>query len=116
MVPLDFTCISTARFYVMVNGSPRGFLPSTKGLRQDDPLSPLLFFIVMEALSKMLDRAMEGGFLSGFSVDNNGGNALSISHLLYANDTLICCGAEPEQLWHLRGVFIWFQAISRRLI
>ena len=29
-----------------------------------------------------------------------------------AHDTLIMCGAEPAQLWHLRGVFIWFQAIS----
>ena len=66
----------------------------------------------MEELSGMLDRAVEGGFLSGFSVGNNGCNVVSISHLLYAEDTLIFCGAEPDQLWHLRGVFIWFQALS----
>jgi hypothetical protein len=54
----------------------------------------------------MLDRAVEGGFLSGFSVGNNGRNVVSISHLLYAEDTLIFCGAELDQLWHLRGVFI----------
>jgi hypothetical protein len=28
------------------------------------------------------------------------------------DDTLIFCGADSEQVWHLRGVFIWFQAIS----
>jgi hypothetical protein len=50
--------------------------------------------------------------LAGFQVDNLGYNALSISHLFFANDTLTMCGADADQLWHLRGIFIWFQAIS----
>ena len=66
----------------------------------------------MEALSKMLDKAVEGGFLVGFDVDNSGRNALSISHLFFADDTLILCGADTYQLWHLREIFIRFQAIS----
>uniref|UniRef100_A0A2N9G249 Reverse transcriptase domain-containing protein n=1 Tax=Fagus sylvatica TaxID=28930 RepID=A0A2N9G249_FAGSY len=28
------------------------------------------------------------------------------------DDTLIMCEADPDQLWFLRGVFIWFQAVS----
>ncbi|RVW65252.1 putative ribonuclease H protein [Vitis vinifera] len=34
-----WSCISTARFSVLVNGEPAGFFPSSKGLRQGDPLS-----------------------------------------------------------------------------
>jgi hypothetical protein len=107
-----YTCISTARFSVLVNGSAHGFFPTSRGLRQGDPLSPLLFIIVMEALSRMLERAVAGGYISGFSVGDSNGTELSISHSLFADDTLIFCGADSEQAWHLRGVFIWFQAIS----
>jgi hypothetical protein len=65
----------------------------------------------MEALSRLLDKAIEGGFLTGFSVGNSEENLLTISHLLFADDTLIMCGAEPDQMWYLRGGFIWFQAV-----
>ena len=34
------------------------------------PLSPLLFVIVMEALSRMITRAVSEGYLSGFSIDS----------------------------------------------
>jgi hypothetical protein len=95
-----------------VNGSPRGFFHSSRGLRQGDPLSPLLFLLVIEALSRMLAKAVERGFISGFSVGNSIENLVTISHLLFADDTLIMCGVDPIQLWHLRGVFIWCQAIS----
>ena len=106
-----YTFISSVRFPVLVNGSAHGFFSTSRGLRQGDPLSPLLFIIVMETLSRMLERAVAGGFISGFAVGNSTGAELSISHSLFADDTLIFCEADTKQAWHLRGVFIWFQAI-----
>ena len=57
--------LSSAKFSVMVNGVPTGFFPSTKGLRQGDPLSPYLFVMGMEVLDVLIRRVVEGSFLSG---------------------------------------------------
>ena len=73
----------------MINGSPCGFFGSYRGLRQGDPLSPLLFVLVMEALGRMLDKAVLEGRMLGFSVGNLEGRSMVVSHLLFADDTLI---------------------------
>ena len=57
-------CLSTARFFVLVNGTPTGFFQSSRGLRQGDPILPYLFIIVMEAFNCLLKRAVFEGFLS----------------------------------------------------
>uniref|UniRef100_A0A2N9I786 Reverse transcriptase domain-containing protein n=1 Tax=Fagus sylvatica TaxID=28930 RepID=A0A2N9I786_FAGSY len=107
-----YFCISTVRFSILVNGSPEGFFGSTRGIRQGDPLSPLLFVVLTEALSRMMSRAVEGGLLSGFQVGSLDNNVMLISHLLFADDTLIFSDANPDHIFHIRLVFTWFEAIS----
>ena len=83
------TCISTVQFSVLVNGSPTDFFGSSRGLRQGDPLSPLLFLVMMEVFSRMVKR-MEGvGLLSGFKANGRRGRGECVSHLLFADDTLV---------------------------
>ena len=105
-------CISTASFSVLFNGSPAGFFPSSKGLRQGDPLSPYLFVIGMEALSCLINRAVEGNYFAGSRIAVGRGENLVISHLLYADDTLIFCQANKEQLKYLSWILMWFEALS----
>ena len=56
-------CISTTSFSVLFNGSHTGFFWSSRGLRQEDLLSPYVFVIGMEAVSCLLKRAVEGNFI-----------------------------------------------------
>ena len=65
--------MSTARFSVLINGTSSGFFQSSRGLRQGDPISPYLFVVVMEALSCLVKRAVNGGFLSPCQVRGKGG-------------------------------------------
>ena len=48
----------------------------------------------------------------GFEVSKVAGNSMEITHLQYADDTLIFCGAEEEQLLILRLILVYFEAIS----
>jgi hypothetical protein len=105
-------CISSVRFSVLVNGTPSGFFSSSRGLRQGDPLSPLLFVIVMKALSKLFYITVQRGFLSGFSVGSGSNGVINISHLLFADNTLVFCGANSDHLLYLRMLLLSFEADS----
>lgn len=51
------TCITTTSFVILINGGPSKFSKATRGLRQGDPLSSLLFICVMESFNGLLSRA-----------------------------------------------------------
>ncbi|KAL4183078.1 hypothetical protein AMTRI_Chr11g96370 [Amborella trichopoda] len=87
-------CLSSTHFSVLVNGSPNGFFKASRGLRQGDPLSPLLFTLVVEGFSLMLKRIEQRSRFNGFKVAVGGP---IISHLQYIDDTLIFCDANADQ-------------------
>jgi hypothetical protein len=59
-------CISSVRFSILVNGTPKGFFKSSCGICQGDPFSLLLFMLVIEALSRMVNAIIEQGLLTSF--------------------------------------------------
>jgi hypothetical protein len=66
---------------------------------EDFEISSLIFGeSVMEALSKLFSITVQRGFLSGFSVGSGSNGEINISHLLFADDTLVFCGANPDQV------------------
>jgi hypothetical protein len=106
------TCISTVQFSILINGSSAGFFGSFRGLRQGDPLSPLLFLLSMEVLSKLFPKTEEAGLIRGFQTGMLGGSEVRISYLLFADDIIVFCDAVQEQVLHIRKVLSCFEAVT----
>lgn len=77
--------LSSEKILVLVNGSPTKEFDVKRGLRQGDPLSPLLFNISVEVLHLILQKAEFMGIIKGVRL----GSGLTISHLQFADDTII---------------------------
>ncbi|RVW93866.1 Transposon TX1 uncharacterized 149 kDa protein [Vitis vinifera] len=102
-------CLSSVSFAILVNGSAKGWVKASRGLRQGDPLSPFLFTLVADVLSKMLMRAEERNMLEGFRV---GRNRTRVSHLQFADDTIFFSNSREEELQTLKSLLLVFGHIS----
>jgi len=51
-------------------------------------------------------------FLSGFSMGSGSNGVFNISYLLFADDTLVFCEANPDHLHVLRILLLSFEAVS----
>lgn len=85
-VSLIMNCVSSVSFSILINGIPKGNIIPSRGLRQGDPLSPYLFLICTEGLSQLLYNAERNRLLKGLSIAKN---APPISHLLFADDSIL---------------------------
>lgn len=100
-------CIGHASFSMLFNGSSKGYFNSSRGLRQGDPLSPLLIILAMEYLSTMTSMLVEEGTLDGFKVSRME-NGLMISHLQFVGVTIFFLGATMDNALALNFFLIWF--------
>lgn len=60
-----FACLSSYELEFLINGESIGNIRPTRGIRQGDPLSPYLFIIIADVLSRMVSKAVDNSLVSG---------------------------------------------------
>ncbi|XP_026384911.1 uncharacterized protein LOC113280510 [Papaver somniferum] len=106
-------CISTVTTSILLNGAPGNIFNPTRGLRQGDPLSPYVFILCMEALSRSLNKIENDGLIHGFKVTKH---CPAITHLFFADDCLIFIKARKKDARNLATIIEQFSKFSDQAV
>ena len=101
-------CVETASYSIKLNTGIHGYFEGKRGLRQGDPLSPLLFVICMEMLSRMLVKETAN---SVFHFHQHC-KALKLSHLIFADDIVFFCRGDAGSVGVLMKCLKDFERMS----
>lgn len=78
-------CVSTVSYSYLINDSALGKVTLHRGIRHGDPLSPYIFILYGQVLSRLYRGTQESGEMTGIKVTQQ---APRINHLLFADDTM----------------------------
>lgn len=95
---------------VKINGCDSDFFTTSTGLRHGDPLSPLLFNLVVDVLSKMLVKASARGLINGLCPAVCLGGIMCLQ---YEDDTILFLEKDPDKATNLKTVLSCFEHVSR---
>ncbi|XP_045797508.1 uncharacterized protein LOC123891638 [Trifolium pratense] len=113
MVQTIMKCVSTVKFSILIDGYPSQEFCPQRGLRQGDPLSPYLFIICANVLSGLISRAQQEKLIHGVKISQG---APEISHLLFADDSLIFCRATSKEVSTIHEIIQAYQKASGQLV
>ncbi|KAH9689005.1 reverse transcriptase domain-containing protein [Citrus sinensis] len=107
-VKLIMNCITTTSFSVLINGVAKGLIHPQRGLRQGCPLSHYLFIMCAEVFSNLMVNAKNQKLINGLKFSRD----LSVTHLLFADDSLVFTKASINDCRNLRKIFDNYAAAS----
>ncbi|XP_057788467.1 uncharacterized protein LOC131005480 [Salvia miltiorrhiza] len=99
----------SARISIMFKGTIHGFFSCGRGVRQGDPLSPLIFSLAEEVLSRLLLHAADNNFIAQMRMSRQ---LLFPSHLLYADDVLLFCRASKRSCVMINSILQLYASVS----
>jgi hypothetical protein len=106
-------CISTVSYQVLINGQPSTSFTPARGIRQGDPLSPYIFILCANVLSGLLHKEAQSHSIHSIQVARN---APKITHLLFADDSLLFARANQNEANTIIQVLNKYQLASGQLV
>lgn len=100
--------IITTLFLILINGVAKGIIHLQRRLRQDCPLSLYFFILCVERFSNLLQQAETQKLIQGLKFNNNS----TITHLLFAYDSLIFTRATIKDCTNLKLIFFYKYAVA----
>ena len=82
-------------FSILINGGKTDYFKSSRGLRQGDPLSPYLFILCQDVLSRLIDRQFNSGAINGVKMNPSGP---AFTHVMYADDLMLFAKATSREV------------------
>ena len=101
-------CVTTVSYSILVNGEPTSRFKPSCGLRQGDPLSSYLFILVMDILSRMLTKGTDDKIFQEIKLSRTGP---SVSHLFFADDSLVFFKATPATCEGVKNILAKFSRL-----
>lgn len=102
------TILLSSKATFLASGTQCGYIHYRR-LRQEDPLLPLLFVLVMDVLSTIFDNAMNFGILHGITL---GDLRVKMCHLQFAYDLLFMTNREGKDLCIIKQILYLFEGLS----
>lgn len=106
-------CVRTVQYSFSLNGDIIGAVTPSRGLRKGDPLSPYLFVLCAQGLSSLLIAAEARKAITGVRIAST---CPSISHLFFADDSLIFFKATEADCSGIRNCLLQYEVASGQLI
>jgi hypothetical protein len=101
--------IEGGRVGININGEDGQFFITYKGLRQGDPLSPLMFNLVSDTLATMFENGKLTGQIRGLVPNLIEGG---LTHLQYADDTIVFLNHDDQSIYNTKFLLYYFEDMS----
>ncbi|WMV23932.1 hypothetical protein MTR67_017317 [Solanum verrucosum] len=112
-IDLVWRIMSKNWYSIIINGHRHGFFHSTRGLKQGDHLSPALFILGAEVLSRLLNSLHQIPSYKGFFMEPKGPQ---INHLSFADDVIIFASTDRHSLKLIMDMLGDYEHTSGQLI
>ncbi|XP_070008763.1 uncharacterized protein [Nicotiana sylvestris] len=113
LIGIVFGLVSNNWYSILINGQAPGFFKSSRGVKQGDPVSPTLFILAAEALSRGLNALHTNLYFCGFGMPKW---SPKINHLAYPDDMIIFSSSDETSLMLIMQVLNAYEVASGQLV